>query len=183
MRRTRTGSEAGTNMPFIILFLLLSWPVIEVASIVAVAGWIGSLATFLLLAASVAFGAFLIRTQSWLAPFKVVQSMREGNPPKQSLLRGATPILAGVLFMIPGFVSDAVALLLLVPAARRFIWRVVSFAMAERNARGGARAEPKTERPRPRRAEDVVDVEYTEVPRHDHGEEGDRHRGSPWQRP
>ncbi|MGA7325995.1 MAG: FxsA family protein [Rhodomicrobium sp.] len=170
-------------MPFIILFLLLSWPVLEVASIVAVAGWIGPFATFLLLAASLAFGAFLIRTQSRLAALKAVQRMREGSPPEQSILESATAILAGVLFMIPGFVSDIVALFLLVPRARQWIWRVVSFAMAGRNARRGPGAEPQAERPRPRRAEDVIDVEYTEVRRDQRRGEGDGDRGSPWQRP
>ena len=51
-------------MPFLIFFLVISLPVIEVASIIQVSRWLGPFATFLLLAAGVAFGAFLIRSQS-----------------------------------------------------------------------------------------------------------------------
>ena len=50
-------------MPFLIFFLMISWPVLEVASIIQMSLWVGPLITFLLLAAGFTFGAFLVRSQ------------------------------------------------------------------------------------------------------------------------
>ncbi|MBI4725477.1 MAG: FxsA family protein [Rhodomicrobium sp.] len=168
-------------MPFIILFLLISWPVIEVASIVQVGRWVGPFATFLLLAASVTFGIFLIRSQSVTVGRRVMEAMRAGTPPEQPLLDSGTFILAGVLFMIPGFFSDILALFLLVPVARRLIWRGISFGMRGRTQTWRAEVRAGPEPAKPQRSDDVIDAEYTEVPR-DQGA-GEGHRNSPWSKP
>lgn len=169
-------------MPFLIFFLIISLPVIEVASIVEVSRWVGPTMTFLLLAATVAFGAFLIRSQSSAAGQRVLAAMREGRPPERELIDSGAIVFAGVLFMIPGFFSDLLALFLLLPAARRLMWRGASFGL-----RGGIRAETMRPRqhpqpPEPRRPADVIDVEFTEVPPEEDG--GNRaHPGSPWSKP
>jgi UPF0716 protein FxsA len=166
-------------MPFLVFFLLISLPVLEVASIVEVSRWVGPVVTFLLLAASVTFGVFLIRSQSMLIGRRVIGAMQAGTAPEQALLDSGAIMLAGVLFMIPGFFSDILALFVLLPAARRLIWRGVSFGM-----RGQARTwrpQPNTEplHEKPRRADDVIDVEFIEVPP---GQDGgaSAHRDSPW---
>ena len=117
-------------MPFIILFLLISLPVIEVASIVQVSRWIGVVPTFLLLAASATFGVFLIRSQSLLLGSRIMQAMREGVPPEKPMLDSGMISLAGALFMIPGFFTDILALPLLIPAARQQIWRGIAFGFS-----------------------------------------------------
>src|SRR5271165_5196123 len=149
-------------MPFLIFFLVLSLPVLEVASIVEVSRWVGPVPTFLLLAGSITFGAFLIRSQSMMMGRRVMQAVQAGTAPEQALLDSGAVILAGVLFMIPGFFSDLLALIVLLPTARRFVWRGVSFGMRKqaRPVEDGPRAAPQ----KPRRADDVIDVEFTEVP-------------------
>lgn len=175
-------------MPFIIFFLMISWPVLEVASIIQMSRWIGGLATFLLLAGGLAFGAFLIRSQSRVVALRVVEAMRSGAPPEKTLLDSGTVTLAGVLFMIPGFISDAVALLLMIPAVRNVIWRGASYGFRSsgpyRSRGPQARPEPqwnKKPQPKPKRAEDVIDVEFTEVPRdQSSGGSNAKRSDSPW---
>jgi UPF0716 family protein affecting phage T7 exclusion len=70
-------------MPFLIFFLMISWPVLEVASIIQVNRWVGPLATFLLLAGGFAFGAFLIRSHSRIVALRVMQAIRSGAPPEK----------------------------------------------------------------------------------------------------
>jgi UPF0716 protein FxsA len=175
-------------MPFIILFLMISWPVLEVASIVEVSRWIGGFATFLLLAAGFAFGAFLIRSQSRVAGLRVMEAVRAGKPPEKPLLDSGTITLAGVLFMIPGFVSDAVALFLLIPQVREFMWRGVSYGFRSGGRVPRPQARPGPQAPqnqqKPQRADDVIDVEFTEVPRDQSGGASSaQHAGSPWSKP
>ncbi len=166
-------------MPYLIFFLVISLPVIEVASIVEVSRWVGPFLTFLLLAAGVAFGAFLIRSQSMVMGRRALEAMQAGRPPEEELLRGGAVMLAGVLFMIPGFFTDILALLLLVPEARRLMWRGLSFGMRRNTVATGTRTWSPPP-PKPQRASDVIDVEFTEVPRdRDDGAEG-RHKDSPW---
>ncbi|MGO8953977.1 MAG: FxsA family protein [Rhodomicrobium sp.] len=168
-------------MPFLVFFFIISLPVLEVASIVQVSRWVGPTATFLLLAASVAFGAFLIRTQSLRVGRRAMEAMRAGSPPEQTLLDSGSIMLAGVLFMIPGFFSDVLALFLLLPAARRLMWRGASFGLRRRTRTWRPETRPGAQAQKPHRAGDVIDVEFTEVPRDrkSSGENG-AHRDSPW---
>ncbi len=170
-------------MPFLIFFLVISLPVLEVASIVQVSRWIGATPTFLLLAASVAFGAFLIRSQSLRVGRHVMEAMREGTPPEQPLIDSGSIILAGALFMIPGFFSDILALVLLLPEARRLIWRGMSFGIRSRKQDERAQAGPQTHPAKPQRAADAIDVEFTEVPPGSGSGGASAHRDSPWSKP
>jgi UPF0716 protein FxsA len=179
-------------MPFFIFFLMISWPVLEVASIIQVSKMVGPLMTFLLLAAGFAFGAFLIRTQSRVVAMRVMEAMRAGAPPEKTLLDSGAVTLAGVLFMIPGFVSDALAVLLLIPQVRSYMWRGVSFGVRERAGPGGGATRPRPgpepgfrqPPPKPKRADDVIDVEFTEAPREESGGASDAKRAaSPWGKP
>lgn len=171
-------------MPFLIFFLVISLPVIEVASIVEVSRLVGPFATFLLLAAGVAFGAFLIRTQSMTMGRQVYEAMQAGAPPEQTMLDSAAVIFAGLLFIIPGFFTDLLAVFLLLPRARRVIWRGVSFGMRGGGSTMRTRTRVWTEPPKPHRQEDVIDVEFTEVPRDgNNGNGGGGRKDSPWGKP
>jgi len=174
-------------MPFLIFFLMISWPVLEVASIIQVSRWVGPLATFLLLAGGFAFGAFVVRSQSRVVALRVMQAVRSGTPPEKPLIEGGTATLAGILFMVPGFVSDAVAVLLLIPQIRDLIWRGLSFGFRSgQPVRRQARPEPQSARQqeKPHRADDVIDVEFTEVPRDQRsGASNAKRADTPWGKP
>ena len=94
--------------------------------------------------------------------------------------------LAGILFMVPGFVSDAVAVLLLVPQIRDLIWQGLSYGFRRgQPVRQQPRPEPQTARrqEKPHRADDVIDVEFTEVPRgQSSGASSAKRANSPWGR-
>jgi UPF0716 protein FxsA len=173
-------------MPFLIFFLMISWPVLEVASIIQMNLWVGPLATFLLLAGGFTFGAFLVRSQSRLVALRVMEAVRAGEPPKKPLLESGTVTLAGILFMVPGFVSDVVAALLLVPQIRDLIWQGLSYGFrGGQPVRRQPRPEPQTARrqEKPHRADDVIDVEFTEVPRDQRsGASRAKRADSPWGR-
>ncbi len=171
-------------MPFLIFFFLISLPVLEVASIVEVSRWIGPLATFLLLAASAALGIVLIRSQSLTVGRRMMEAMRTGAPPERTLLDSGTITFAGVLLMIPGFITDVLALILLIPSARQWIWRGMSFGMRGSvrswRARAGSGADAQRDHPEG----DVIDVEYSEVPKDaPAGPSGMARGDSPWTRP
>lgn len=168
-------------MPFFILIAFLLLPLIEVASIIQVSRWIGVLPTLTLLVAFACLGLYLIRSQSILLGGRIVEAMRQGVPPEKPLLDSGVVSLAGFLFMIPGFVTDILALLLLIPLARRQIWRGIAFVVRSRFRTWEASAQRgKTGHSR---HDDVIDVEYTEVPPEKDGKQGQGSQDSPWRTP
>ena len=95
-----------------IVLLLLSFPVLEAIGIFWVASAIGYWVLLLLLLSAVA-GVLLIRVEGvgWRARMQF--TMQSGKDPLSSLFASGRILLAGGLLVFPGFISDAIALVLL----------------------------------------------------------------------
>ncbi|UTH75474.1 FxsA family protein [Chromobacterium sp. IIBBL 290-4] len=96
--------------------LLLLYPFAEIATLVALAGRIGGFAVFLLVMLSSLLGLWMLRNQKLGALLTLGSVMRQGD--KVSLYSLLWPLryaLAGLLFLLPGLLSDVFAILLLLP--------------------------------------------------------------------
>ncbi len=102
-----------------IFLLFLALPFVEVAISLSLVREFGFANTFFAWLVSFVLGIGLIRTSSLRLTVGVAQSLRQGHPPALAALDGALIGLAGVLLLIPGFLSDAVALFLLIPPFRK----------------------------------------------------------------
>ena len=150
----------------------------EIASFVIVGQWVGVLGTLLLVVLAALLGVTLLRRQGGEALAQMRGTLRTGRDPRPALLRGGFRLVAALLLIVPGFLGDVVALLLLLPPVQR--------ALAKRFARQGARivalrtesftaaAPPEARPPRDR----VVDAEWEEIPPH----QRPTHRPSGWTR-
>jgi len=123
---------------FSLIALLL--PLIEIAGMVLVGQEIGVLGVLGLLLLDVVIGVSLLRRQG----LETVRHMRRafdgGEMPVAEMRDGFLLAMAGILFLLPGFVSDIAAIVLLVPALRRRIARrTESFVHVSgmRQGRGG----------------------------------------------
>lgn len=110
-------------MASILPFFLLAWPVVEIAAVIMVAGWIGWLAAIALLILSSMAGMALLRRQGLATARRVQADMQSGVMPGLSLFDAACLAVAGLLLALPGFVTDILALLLLMAPVRRLIGR------------------------------------------------------------
>ena len=173
-------------MPIILFLLFIIVPIIEIAVIIKVGGLIGVLPTIAIMIGMAVAGSWLIRSQSRVALARAAEQMRGGKPPVDQVIDGFGILVAGLLMLTPGFLSDAFGLLLLVPPVRRRIARWL-FAAFARNADikvGGFRFETARQRPadesrqRPPGAPTTIDGEFTRV-----DDETRKPTGpSPWQR-
>lgn len=102
---------------FLILLLLL--PVVEIWLLIVVGDAIGALPTIAWLILAAIIGVNLIRHLGVATMFNINQQLRRGEVPAQAVAGGMMMGVAGVLLVIPGFLSDALAVLLLIPALRR----------------------------------------------------------------
>ena len=97
--------------------------VAEVYTLIRVGGAIGPAATIALLLGAAALGSWLVRRQGTAVLERVRTAMDRGEMPAGALLDGAVLLAAGFLLVLPGLLSDGVALLLLVPPLRHWLVR------------------------------------------------------------
>jgi UPF0716 protein FxsA len=107
------------------LFLILL-PLIEIAGFVVVGSQIGVLPTLGLIIASGIAGTMLLRFQGFGVMTRIRGEIEAGRDPSRNLAHGVMILLAGILLLIPGFVSDIIGLLLFVPPIRDLAWRFLS---------------------------------------------------------
>lgn len=100
-----------------IAFLLV--PLAEIYVLIQVGGLIGALPTVVLVVFTAVLGAVLIRAQGLATVARMRQSLERGELPALELLEGACLLVAGALLLTPGFVTDSVGFMLLVPGLRR----------------------------------------------------------------
>lgn len=100
------------------LIWLLVLLVIEIWSIISMSDYVGGWATLVLLVAGFIFGLKLMRSQGLNAMMKAAQGVQPGESPLAPLATGIVKAFAGILLIIPGFVSDFFALLILLPFVR-----------------------------------------------------------------
>ena len=142
-------------MPVFAFLLLL--PLVEIALFVAVAGWIGLWLTLGLVVAAGMAGAWLLREQGLRTAAQLRLAMDSLADPTLPMAHGAILLVAGILLVIPGFLSDAAALLLLLPPVRR--------ALLSRLARGVAARSGAFRRPRGgfARQPDIIEGDFREI--------------------
>ncbi|KAF7768890.1 UPF0716 protein FxsA [Pseudoalteromonas citrea] len=104
---------------FRILFVLfIVIPIIEIALLIQVSDIIGGFATIALVVLTAVIGAKLVKQQGLSAFTNVQGQMAQGQMPASELFSGLCVIIAGVLLMTPGIMTDVIGFMLLTPAIR-----------------------------------------------------------------
>ncbi|MBB4662521.1 FxsA family protein [Conexibacter arvalis] len=103
---------------FPLLLLLILFPIAELYVIVQVGQAIGALETIGLLLLGTILGGVLLRSQGRLAWRRFRAALSAGRVPAREVVDGALVIFGGSLLIVPGFISDVVGLLLLLPPTR-----------------------------------------------------------------
>jgi UPF0716 protein FxsA len=106
------------------LFLLLL-PLIEIAGFVVVGRQIGVLPTLGLTIATGIAGGMLMRYQGFSVLARIRAEIEAGRDPSRNLAHGVMILVAGVLLLIPGFVTDIAGILLFIPPIRDLGWRFI----------------------------------------------------------
>ncbi len=98
------------------LFLvLLLVPAVELYVLIQVGSVIGALPTILLTIATALLGAALMRSQGLMTLQQLQVGLAMGQPVEREVIRAGLIVAGGMLLLIPGFITDALGLLLLLP--------------------------------------------------------------------
>ena len=103
--------------------IFVVFPLVELGVVIAVADWIGVLPTIAALIAMSAFGVWLVKREGLGVMRRTRRAVDRGEVPGAEMLDGAMLAIAGLLCIVPGFISGTLGLLLLIGPVRRPVGR------------------------------------------------------------
>lgn len=164
-----------------LFLILIAIPVIEIALFIELGGFIGVWATIALVIGTAILGAALLRAQGFAAMSRLQASLAEGGDPRGPMAHGVMILIAGMLMLTPGFFTDTIGFLLLIPSLReaaikwagpKIAARVVTMGPTGAGFDTAGRGEPHHEQSAP------IDAEYVDLT-----DGPPREGGSGWSKP
>jgi len=104
-----------------ILLLFIIVPATELYILIEVGQKIGGLTTIGIIILTGIIGAYLVKNQGFIILKKIQNDLNEGIMPGDNLIQGAIILAGGVFLLTPGFVTDIVGFILLIPVSRNIV--------------------------------------------------------------
>jgi len=111
----------GNDMAPLLVIIFIVMPIVELAVLIQVGQAIGVLNTIGLLLLVSFVGAWLVKREGMGVWRRFRQQVETGHVPGKELADGVMILFAGALLMTPGFVTDVLGILLLLPPVRAFL--------------------------------------------------------------
>ena len=109
------------NPLLIFLLLFVGIPLVELYLLIEVGSEIGAIPTLFLTVFTAVLGGLLVRLQGFTTALRVREAMDRGEMPAIEMLEGVVLLVAGIMLLLPGFITDAIGFLCLVPPVRRHL--------------------------------------------------------------
>jgi UPF0716 protein FxsA len=120
-------------MPLLALVaIFIVVPLVELYVILKVGDAIGAVPTILLLAADSVLGSLLLRAQGRSVWRRFNEALATGRMPHREVLDGVLVIFGGAFLITPGFLTDVVGLILLIPPTRAVVRRLLVRRLGQR---------------------------------------------------
>ncbi|HEX9767876.1 MAG TPA: FxsA family protein [Kiloniellales bacterium] len=154
-------------MVILLLAALIGVPLIEIGLFIKIGGLIGLWPTLALVLLTAALGTWQLRAQGLATLARGRQQLERGQLPTRELFNGFCLVIAGALLLTPGFLTDAVGLVLFIPGFRDMLRRFLSSRL-ETTAEtrvwvDGTEIDPARGRPGPGAGGTVIEGEYRDV--------------------
>lgn len=105
----------------ILVLILIVIPIIEIWGLLQVSEWVGAWPTVLAVIATGLIGGYLVKRQG-LQTLRLAQlQMQQGRIPGEAILDGMCILAGGLMLLTPGFFTDTVGLILLIPLTRGIV--------------------------------------------------------------
>ncbi len=128
-------------MPVFLLFviLLIGIPLTELYVLIKVGRAIGAGTTIGLVILTAVLGAWLLRLQGLVTLARVRAALEAGELPAIELVEGLILLITAVLLLTPGFITDAIGFLVLLPGVRRALAKGLAAQLVVRSIQPGGR--------------------------------------------
>jgi len=153
---------------WLLLFAFIGIPLVEIAVFIKIGGIVGLGPTLIIVVLTAVIGTAVLRRQGLATLHRAREQMDRGALPLAEIFDGICLLVAGAFLLTPGFVTDGVGALLLVPAFRLMLRRVIGSRVRVTNVNGSARG-PGDFSPgrgfngRSGRPGDVIDGDYADI--------------------
>lgn len=111
-------------MPILFLLFVIV-PIIEISLFIQIGSEIGGLNTLILVIATAALGAFFVKREGIATLQSAQNKLQQNQVPAKELITGAGLLVAGVLLITPGFMTDILGFLLILPVTRAWFFERV----------------------------------------------------------
>jgi len=155
MRRSERQTASRLRLAPFLLLAFIVVPLAEIAVLIQVGGWIGVAPTLALIILTAIVGTWMLRQQGFSVLARAQRQLEQGVMPVAEVFEGLCLLVAGVLLLTPGFLTDAVGALLLVPQVRTLLYRQVADYLEHHVVRA-------PESPRDREPP-ILDAEFEEI--------------------
>ncbi|AOE50838.1 FxsA family protein [Kangiella sediminilitoris] len=108
---------------FLIVLLLIA--IAEIYVLIGVGGVIGTAPTVFLVLLTGVIGISMLRQQGFSVFARLQEKMQQGQPPAQEMVEGVLLIIAGAFLITPGFITDIIGFLWLIPQTRVYFARLL----------------------------------------------------------
>ena len=105
----------------LLFILILMVPLVEIWLMIDIGSVIGAGWTILAIVATAIIGASLVRLQGFGVYARMQHSVNRGELPAMEMIEGLALFISGVLLLTPGFITDALGFLILIPSLRRWL--------------------------------------------------------------
>jgi UPF0716 protein FxsA len=109
------------NPVIFLILLFVGIPLVELYFLIKVGVEIGAFPTIFLTVFTALLGAWMVRRQGFTTLGRVHGLMQRGEVPALEMMEGAVLLICGFLLLLPGFITDAVGFVLLIPPLRRWL--------------------------------------------------------------
>jgi UPF0716 protein FxsA len=109
-----------------LLLVFIAWPLTEIGLFVTLGGWFGLWLSLAIVIGTTFLGAAIIRMQGVQVNSTVRAALQRGQNPGPTAAKGALNVLAGVLLVLPGFLTDILGLFLLLPPVQFGLMAILS---------------------------------------------------------
>lgn len=118
--------------PWLLFVAFIVMPLVEIYAVIRVGEWIGAWWTITILVVDSVIGAWLVKHEGARAWRALQEKLRGGGVPGRELADGALLLIGGTLLLTPGFVTDALGILLVLPLTRPLFRRLLTSYAASR---------------------------------------------------
>lgn len=139
---------------FLFLLFFVGAPLVELYLLIEVGSEIGAVPTIALSIFTAMLGGYLVRMQGFAVLFRAQSQMANKEVPALELMEGVMLLVVGLALLLPGFITDAIGFLLLIPPLRR--WLIVRWL----KSRGNLQPAPGPSGQPEKRSERIIEGEY-----------------------
>ena len=116
-----------------LLFFIIGVPIIEIYLFIEIGSKIGAVFTILLILSTAFIGIIYVRYEGFNTLRSAVGQLIKNEIPLFEIVSGAALVIGAFLLLLPGFLTDAIGLLLIFPITRKMIFKKVSSKYKEKN--------------------------------------------------